>query len=71
MGLLSVYLILPDVTTQHRHLQSWMGTWARLSYAAFDAIAESVFCYHTVYMYVCVCVSTHMLIYRGLCVQFL
>ena len=69
-------LVSPLVSTQkercdcipvvHRRLQTCVGTWARLGYAAFDAqLREAYFFHYTVcYTYVCAYVSMCML-YRG------
>ena len=45
------------VVENHRCLQSCVGTWERLGYAAFDAqLRKSVFCHYIVcYTYICVC----------------
>ena len=49
------------VVWAHRRLRSCVGTRARLTWISC-AIAKSVFCHYTVrYLYVCACVSTHML----------
>ena len=57
--------------SKHRCLQSCVGTWARLGYAAFDAQLQKAFFVITRcavrYRYVCGCVSTHLQ-YRCLCV---
>ena len=55
--------LLLGVGPIHRHLQSCVGTQARLGYAAFDAQLRKHIALHcTLYMVICMCVSTLMLV---------
>ena len=61
-----VKLELSILSEDHRRLQSCVGTWVRLGYAAFDA--QLYFCHYTiVYVRLCVCKLIYI---GGLCVCF-
>ena len=50
--------------TQHRRLQSWVGTRAKLGYAAFDVqLRKRIVTTLYSYTYVCMCVSMLMLVW--------
>ena len=62
---ISMQRLLLSSTYVHRCLQSCVGTWAKLGYAAFDAQLRILSLHCTLYA----CLCTHMLvtIYVSLC----